>query len=91
MVKQKVLLYGRGDIYQKNYFWIYMLFDIVGVVDQKFKCSISERREYTIAEGIQLQYDFIMVTIAQYDEIKQYLHEEYKIAYHKIHSFREEF
>lgn len=91
MVKQKVLLYGCGDIYQKNYFWIYMLFDIVGVVDQKFKCSISEQREYTIAEGIQLQYDFIMVTIAQYDEIKQYLHEEYKIAYDKIHFFREEF
>lgn len=91
MNKQKVLLYGCGEVYQKNIFWIETLYDVVGIVDKRFECSDWVHRRYTIDDGVGLIYDYVLVTSVYIDEIRKTLIKQYGIPNEKILYFSDEF
>lgn len=45
MHKMNVLIYGYGETYQKNVYWINQLYNIVGITDSKFNISRPSKRK----------------------------------------------
>lgn len=91
--KETILVYGCGEIYQKNRYWIPTLYDVAGLVDRKWESSDPEKRHYTIEEGLRLNYETILVTAgsAAFKEIKQFLTDGYDIPSEKVIHFLDEF
>lgn len=91
MEKQKVLLYGCGEIYAKNKYWISMIYDVVGVVDRKWEVSDAENGFYTVKKGLMRNFDKILVTTVHFEEIKKSLIDNYNISCETIIYFLDEF
>lgn len=89
--RKKALLYGCGEVYKKNKQWIATLYNVIGVVDRKFEYSDAENGLYTIADGMMLSYDYILVTSVYIDEIKETLMKQYHVPEKKILYFLDEF
>lgn len=91
--KEKILIYGCGEIYQKNRYWIPTIYDVVGIVDRKWKSSNTEQKCYTIEEGLKLNFEKILVTTGSsvFEEIAQFLIDNYNISGDKVIHFLDEF
>lgn len=91
--KEKVIVYGCGEIYKKNRYWIPIIYDVAGVIDQKWENSDAEHGFYTVEEGIGLNFDKILVTtgILSFEEIKESLINGYNIPCEKIIYYLDEF
>lgn len=91
--KEKILVYGCGEIYQKNRYWIPTFYDVAGLVDRKWERSDAERGFYTIEEGMQLNFEKILVTTGSsaFEEIRSFLIASYDISCKKIIHFLDEF
>lgn len=90
-MKQKVLIYGYGNTYRKNIYWIKQLYTIVGITDAKIMQSDRERKEYKIEDAIELDFDIVLVTSSFWDEIKRNLIENFNVEDSRIHWFLDEF
>lgn len=91
MEKQKVLLYGCGEIYAKNKYWISTIYDVVGVVDRKWETSDVMHGFYTVEEGLMRDFDKIMITAMHFEEIKKALIDKYNVSCKIIIYFLDEF
>lgn len=91
--KEKILVYGCGEIYEKNRYWIPTIYDVVGIVDRKWEKSNTEHGFYTIEEGIQLNFEKILITTgcSSFEEIKKMLIDIYNIPCEKVIHFLDEF
>lgn len=90
-MSQKVLLYGYGNTYHKNIYWIRQFYKIVGVTDAKITTSCKKDQLYTVDDAVKLDFDIIIVTSVFIEEIKSRLVNDYKIEDSKIFWFMEEF
>ena len=59
MHKMNVLIYGYGETYQKNVYWINQLYNIVGITDSKFNISSWEMKKYKVEDAVNLAFDII--------------------------------
>ncbi len=91
--KEKILVYGCGEIYQKNQYWIPTIYDVLGIVDRKWERSDAGHGRFTIKEGIRLNFERVLVTTgsSSFGEIKKFLIETYDISPEKIIHFLDEF
>lgn len=88
---EKILLYGYGNTYKKNIYWIKQLYSIVGITDSKITITCKEKKEYKIEDAVKLDFDIILVTSIFFDEIKRNLIEEFDVEESRIHWFVDEF
>lgn len=91
--KEEVLVYGYGEIYQKNKCWIPTIYKVVGIVDRKWERSDVKHGFYTIEDGLELNFEKILVTTGYswFDEIRKTLIDNYEISEVKIMHFLDEF
>lgn len=90
-MKQKVLIYGNGNTYEKNIYWIKQLYTIVGITDAKITTTETEKKEYKIKDAIELDFNIVLVTSVFWDEIKRNLIENFNVEASSIHWFLDEF
>lgn len=90
-MKQKILIYGCGNTFKRNIYWIKQLYTIIGMTDARIMLSDPERKEYKIEDAVRLDFDIVLVTSMFFDEIKQSLTENYHVEDSKICWFMDEF
>lgn len=90
-MKLKALVYGYGNSYQKNIYWINQLYNIVGVTDAKIMFTDKEKREYKVEDAVKLDFDIVLVSSVFFDEIKKSLIDKFHINATKIYWFIDEF
>ena len=91
MHKMNVLIYGYGETYQKNVYWINQLYNIVGITDSKFNISSWEMKKYKVEDAVNLAFDIILITSIFFEEIKASLIGRFNIEESKISWFMDEF
>lgn len=88
---KKIVVYGYGDTYQKNRYWINQLYQIIAITDSEIKIQNEKEKLYPCEAAMCIEYDFILVTSVYYDEIKQKLMQEFDVQPDKIVNFLDEF
>ena len=91
--KEQILVYGCGEIYQKNRYWIPTIYKVAGIIDRKWERSTPQYGFYTIEDGLRLNFEKILVTTGYlwFEEIKNTLIVDHEIPEERIVHFVDEF
>ena len=90
-MRRKILIYGYGNTYLKNIYWIRQLYEIVGITDARITESCVDKKEYCVEDAVKLGYEIILVASVFFDEIKNRLTNCFNIDDSKICWFQDEF